>query len=92
MGKSLLNSPIISGLIKSYLPSIIENLGEAEKALDEYIKSFPLEGDETEIMMFTQNADGKLFLCIGAFTGNTFTRLIKSTPAREFIKEILTQK
>lgn len=91
MGKNLMNNPLIAGLIKSYLPTIIENLGEAEKALDEYIKSFPLEGDETEIMMFTQSHEEKLFLCIGAFTGKTFTRLIKSTPAREFIKEILTQ-
>ncbi len=91
MGKNLLNNPIVAGLLKSYMPSIIDGLGEAETALIEYLNSFELEPGETEINMFTQVNNGKLYICTGAFTGSTFSRQIKVTPAREFIKELLTK-
>lgn len=89
MGKNLLNNPIVAGLVKSYMPSIIDGLGEAETALIDYLNSFTLKPGETEINMFTQVNNGKLYICTGAFTGATFSRQIKVTPAREFIKELL---
>lgn len=74
---------------------MINSLGEGESALIEYIESFPLQEDETDIVLFTEietdpETNKKIvYLVIGAFNGVGFSRLIEAKPAREFLKTII---
>lgn len=92
---NLLTNPVVKSLVRSYLPDLVNSLGDAEKALIDYIESFPLEGDETSIVVFTEiesedeTGQKTIYIVVGAFTGFTFTRLIKALPAREFLKTII---
>ena len=88
---SLLENPLIKNFIKGKLPEIIDNLDSLESGLVDYIKSHDLKPDETHIALFTEiTADGKAYLCIGAFNKREMVRLIEAKPAKEFIKSLMT--
>ena len=95
MSSKILNNPLVKNLVRSYLPDMINGLGEGESALIEYIESFELQPNETHIVLFTEietdpDTDRKtVYLVVGAFTGRIFSRVIEAKPAREFLKTII---
>lgn len=87
--KGMLNNPLVRNLIKTQLPSLVEGIGTMEPAAIDFIKSYQLEEGETHTVLFTEIQDEKLYLCIGAFAGKEFVRLIDAKPAVQFIQNLL---
>lgn len=91
----ILNNPAVKTLIRTFLPDMIDALGDGEKMLIEYVESFPLQTDETHTVLFTEietndeTGQKTVYLVVGAFSGKTFSRLIQAQPAREFIKTMI---
>lgn len=88
---SLLDNPLIKNLIKSKLPEIIDNLDDLQEGITAYINSFKLQENETHTVIFTEiDKRGNLYFCTGAFRNKEMVRVIEVKPAKEFIKDIIS--
>ncbi len=88
-----MTNPVVTQLIKSYMPQILSQIGSLEKAIIAYLNGIELRENETHCTAFFEidNDAETAYIVIGAFSDRLFVRTIEVKPMNDFLKEMITK-
>ena len=84
-----MNENIALSLLKPFIPKLKGYLSKGDKEFQKYVKSLPVQEDETHIVAFTEIDDDVTYIVIGAFRDKTFVRKIEVVPFVDWISTLL---